>query len=183
MSTKKLSTSALKSIHSKNFTVRKLILNIEGQDFEILVQEKFRFSLLQNIISDLIEAKKQLINIDQAFDYGNYVIFLLIKYFTDISITKTCDSFAKEIEMLNIMLDLEIVEPILACFDKEEVQKINGYIKKMSDNMKEFSSSPEAQKELADLFTEMQDYEETHEELLEALEDNKNPESNEVTPE
>ena len=162
----KLTSSNLKQIHSKTFTTKLVHIDIDNKIYDIEVDECLKVSKLQALISELIEKQKYLKDIEEALSIPNYIMFLIIKYFSNIDVAKVED-FSEQLRVFEIMLDLGVAEKILESIPESEMQKINVYIKKASDNIKKVANSPESQKELADLFAEMQDYEETHEELLE----------------
>jgi hypothetical protein len=132
----KLNSGIITSLHALKFTQKKIIIDIYNKDYEVLLDEKFSIVKLQTLMCEFIENFKYL----QDASYGvkiNYYMFLIIKYFSDIDITKT-ESFEDQIKALNAFIDLEIFEKISNAFQPEEVTKAFEFIKKFADRVEQF---------------------------------------------
>lgn len=153
---KKLTSSNILSLHSKTFSQKKVLLESEGQTFEVLIDTKFQPSKIQALIMELAEQQQKIKHLDDILDISYFVSFLVVKHFTDISITKTVgNNFEQQIRVLKAMVDLGIFEQIMDGFDKQELDKINIYIKKASDNIKEMDKNPEAKKGFEDIIKDL----------------------------
>lgn len=154
---KKLTTGNILSLHSKTFSQRKVLLEaIGGETFEVLIDEKFQASKMQALIMELAEQYGRISHLEDILDVNYFASFLIIKYFTNISIAKSVENdFEKQIRVLKALIDLEIFEQLMEKFDEDELNKVNEYIKKASDNIREMDRNPEAQKELEDIISEL----------------------------
>lgn len=160
---KKINSGDILSLHSKLFTQKKVILNINNQNYEVLVDEKFSVDKIQQLILEVIEMQKQIKTFDDALSLSNYSIYLIIKYFTNIELAKEND-FEKQMRVYKAMLDLGIIEKVLENFDEYELNKINSYIKKVNDNIKKASNNPELMNDLTEVIKQISEIE--HAEIL-----------------
>jgi uncharacterized coiled-coil protein SlyX len=144
---KKLNSNLINSIHSKTFTQKTIKLNIEGQEFEILVDCKFQDSKIYIMLCEMFQKMSKNLTPEKALTAGEYFNFLLIKYFTDIDITKTED-YEEQIKIFSKMLDLGIVEAVLNSFDEKEIEKLNKIIFKVNENQKNISKNEDMMKNL-----------------------------------
>ncbi len=162
MATKKnkLSVSNLKQIHSKKFTTKVIHIEIDEKIYDIEIDEVFKVSKIQLLLSELFEKQKYFTKIEDAFSMINFLPFLIIKYFTDIDVAKVED-FSEQLKVYEILLDLGVAEKILENIPESEMQKIDAYIKKASDNVKKLANNKDAMKELEGMFAELKKEEES----------------------
>lgn len=139
---KKLTASNILSLHSKTFKQKSIFVDIEGGQYEVLIDTKFQISKIQELIAEVIEKQRELFKIQDIFDIAYYINFLLIKYFTNINLAKA-EEFDKQIRVFKAMIDLGIFDQVMEAFDEKEVEKINEYLKKASENVKKLGNSPE----------------------------------------
>ena len=156
MAEKKLTSSNILSLHSKTFSQKKIHLDINGIAYQILIDEKFKPSKIQELIFELVEKQKQIRNFNDVFNISYYCNFLILKYFTDIDVTKT-DSLEEELRVFKAILDLEIFEKIMDSFDPQELDKINLYLKKIGDNVKKLESNPEVMEDINQIMQSIMD--------------------------
>lgn len=156
MANKKLTSSNILSLYSKTFTQKKIILEAEGQTFEVLIDTKFQPSKIQALIMELAEQQQKIKNLDDILDISFYSSYLLIKHFTDISITKTVENdFEQQIRVFKALVDLGLYDQIIDSFEESEMNKINEYLKKANDRIKEIDKNPEAMKELEEIMSDI----------------------------
>ena len=147
----KLTSGIIKNTYSKNFTQKKVILDIGGKDYEVLIDEKFRTSKLQAMILEALQ------NIGSLKEYGesvttSYYLFLMIKYFSDIEVET--ESIEEQIKLLNQMIDLEIFEKVINSFPESEIQRTNQFIKKFAERVTELSNDKQGLEDIKNLIGE-----------------------------
>lgn len=135
--TNKLRAEIITSTHKKEFTKKKIVLNIGGKDYEVLIDDKFQATKMQKMIIEAITNYKKLESVDDSVKLS-YFMFLIIKYFSDIDLTKT-ENFDEQLRVLTAMLDLDIFEPIISAFPEEEIKKLNAFIDKFTTRVTESS--------------------------------------------
>ncbi len=139
---KKLTSSKILSLHSKTFTQKKIYINVENEQYEVLIDTKFKISKIQELLAEVVEKTQQLLKLKDIFNIPYYINFLIIKYFTNVEITKVQD-FSEQLRVYKAMLDLGIFDQIMEAFDEKEVEKIGIYLKKMNENLKKLDKNPE----------------------------------------
>jgi hypothetical protein len=158
---KKLSSGIILSTRDKQFVKKQVIIRVDGKDYEVLVDQKFEVKKIQQLLMELAEKQKQLIDINQVMEIPNYVQFLIIKYFCDIDFAKVED-FDQQLRVYSAMLDLDIVDTIIGSFDEEELKKINIYMKRLSANLDKLNTqldeNPEFRNEFNTTFTDINSY-------------------------
>ena len=132
----KLTSSILLQEQSKLFLTKKVIVNINKKDYEVLVDQKFLPTKLNQLILESVSNYDNLKELDESVKVS-YLMFLTIKYFTDVEITKT-DSFEDQIRILNALINLEIFDKIISEFPESELEKINDYMLKFNSRIDEF---------------------------------------------
>lgn len=147
----KLTSGIIKNTYSKNFTQKKVILDIGGKNYEVLIDEKFRTSKLQAMILEALQ------NIGSLKEYGesvttSYYLFLMIKYFSDIEVET--ESIEEQIKLLNQMIDLEIFEKVINSFPESEIQRTNQFIKKFAERVTELSNDKQKLEDIKNLIGE-----------------------------
>jgi len=132
----KLTSSILLQEQSKLFIQKKVIVHIDKKDYEVLVDQKFLPTKLNQLILESVSNYDNLKELDESVKVS-YLMFLTIKYFTDVEIVKT-DSFEDQIRILNALINLEIFDKILSEFPESELEKINEYMLKFNSNIDKF---------------------------------------------
>ena len=132
----KLTSSILLQEQSKLFLTKKVIVNINKKDYEVLVDQKFLPTKLNQLILESVSNYDNLKDLDESVKVS-YLMFLTIKTFTNVEIAKT-DDFQTQIRVLNAMLDLEIFDKIISEFPESELEKINDYMLKFNSRIDEF---------------------------------------------
>jgi len=132
----KLTSSILLQEQSKLFVQRKVIVHINKKDYEVLVDQKFIPTKLNQLILESVSNYDNLKELDESVKVS-YLMFLSIKYFTDVEIAKT-DSFETQIRILNALINLEIFDKIISEFPESELEKINDYMLKFNSRIDEF---------------------------------------------
>jgi len=132
----KLTSSILLQEQSKLFVQKKVTVNINKKDYEVLVDQKFLPTKLNQLILESVSNYDNLKELDESVKVS-YLMFLSIKYFTDVEIAKT-DSFETQIRILNALINLEILDKILSEFPESELEKINDYMLKFNSNIDKF---------------------------------------------
>jgi len=147
--TNKLTSSAILQGYSKEFVQKKVVISINGKDYEVLVDQKFRVSKINKLIVESLDNFKNLKDVDESVKIG-YFMFLIIKHFSDIDIVKA-DKFEDQIRVSNAMLDLEIFEKIINAFPENELKKINEYMLKFAERMDDFVKDNKSVEELKEI--------------------------------
>jgi len=132
----KLTSSILLQEQSKLFLTKKVIVNINKKDYEVLVDQKFLPTKLNQLILESVSNYDNLKELDESVKVS-YLMLLAIKYFTNVEIAKT-DSFEDQIRILNALINLEILDKILSEFPESELEKINDYMLKFNSNIDKF---------------------------------------------
>jgi len=131
---KQASTEKLLQLHNKTFTKKKITLETrDGDLIDILVDEKFSASKIRSLMTDIINNRVHITENKEL--QAIYISLLIIKYFTNIEIS---DDFQKQIQTIEILIDLEVFEDILKSLDKKEIELINKTISKTNREMQEF---------------------------------------------
>jgi hypothetical protein len=133
---KKLNSSIILQEYSKEFIQKQVIITVGGKDYEVLVDQKFRNTVLQTMVLEALNNYKYLEGLDEGVKLS-YYMFQMIKHFTDIDIAKT-DNFEDQIRVLNAMIDLGIFETITNAFPENEINKASEFIKKFGKRIEEF---------------------------------------------
>jgi hypothetical protein len=145
----KLTAGIIKNTYSKEFTQKKIILNIADKDYEVLIDEKFKTSKLQSMLLEAMQNISKLKEYDDAVT-TSYYMFLMIKYFTDIDLAQTED-FAEQINILNAMIDLEIFEKVLNSFPESEFERTNQFIRRFADRLTELTKDTKNLEEIKNI--------------------------------
>ena len=132
----KLNSSVILKEWSKEFVQKRVIIVINNKDYEVLVDQKFRNTVIQEMFLESLNNHDNYKNLSESIK-TSYFMFLLIKYFSDLEIAKT-DEFEYQIRVLDAMLDLGIYETLMNSFPESEIEKVNEYVIKFSKNMDNF---------------------------------------------
>lgn len=124
MSNKKLTLETIDRKHTKEFSGKKRV-NLKSGNY-IDVQTKFKTTDIQNFIADFQDIYNQLkskdANVNIAKDFIFVFYMLLLRHFTNL------DNIPSDVEsMIAIcekLINLNILDEILASFDPDEVQKV-----------------------------------------------------------
>jgi len=131
----KLTSSILLQEQSKLFVQKKVTITINKKDYEVLVDQKFIPTKIQQLIQEGISNLDNFNGLDDSVR-TSYFLYLIIKYFSDIEIAKTND-FETQIRIMNSLINLEIFDKILGEFEESELEKVNDYILKFNGNLNE----------------------------------------------
>ena len=146
----KLTSSILLQEQSKLFTQKQVTVNINKKDYEVLVDQKFRPTKLNELIVESITNYDKFKELDESVKIS-YLMFLAIKYFTNLEVAKT-DTLEDQIRILNAMLDLEIFDKIISEFAESELEKINEYMLKFNDKIDQFMKDGKSIEYLKEVF-------------------------------
>lgn len=134
---KKLNLRTLKSEDNKFYTEKKITVN--GHD--ILVQEHFRPSTIQRMFMELVEKIEYMKEKGIKLNFiPSYALILLVKYFTNIEVP---EEFEKQVQMLDLLIDNNYLEPIINAIPQEEIDKINMFITKSKEQFVQIKDNPE----------------------------------------
>lgn len=145
--TNKLNAGIITQTRDKQFTKRKLTFLIDSKNYEVTVDEKLSVMKLMRMLLELAEKVKYMYDINQVMEIPNYMVYLIIKYFTDIDCAKV-DSFEEQINVFSAMMDLDIIQPILDVIPEDEMKKIGEYSKRLTKNIEKFDKQVEDNPEL-----------------------------------
>jgi len=177
-SNKQLTSSILLQEQSKLFVQRKVIITINKKDYEVLVDQIFIPTKLNQLIIESISNYDNLKDLDESVKVS-YLMFLAIKTFTNVEIAKT-DDFKTQINVLNAMLNLEIFDKIVSEFPESELEKINDYMLKFNSRIDEFMKDGKSIEYLKEVFGESENIIDIVSDKTNETDDNVTDEVNEV---
>lgn len=127
---KRITLNNLKSQANKTFTQKKITID----DYEFYIDEQFRPTKISELIDEYM-AKLQYAE-DKGVELSGVIIeyALILKYFTSI---KVPDELEKQVDLIDVLVDLGYLETILNSFEESEAQKIAETMKKGADNAQE----------------------------------------------
>lgn len=130
----KLNAGIIKQAYSKEFTKKKLTVLIDNKSYEILIDEKFKTTKLNEMV---LEVLKNYENYEKLPDNLRltYIYFIMIKYFTDLDVTT--ETFEEQLALIEALIDLNIFETIIASFAETEINKLVEYMKKFTERLVE----------------------------------------------
>lgn len=134
---KRINLGTLKSEDNKFYTEKKITVN--GHD--ILIQEHFRPSAIQRMFMELVEKIEYMKESGIKLSFiPSYIYILLIKYFTNIEVP---EEFKKQVQMLDLLIDNNYLEPVINAIPQEEIDKINTFIMKSKEQFAQIKDNPE----------------------------------------
>lgn len=134
---KKLTSSTL-SKSSNKFGERLTIQVTDrfSESYSVDINKYFKTSEVQKLIVDYISFKEELPNLVSELELikdTTYLYYaLLVKYFTNVPLS---DSLMELISGTETLIDLEVFDHIVGALPKEEIERVNVLIKKMTDNL------------------------------------------------
>lgn len=130
----KLNAGIIKQAYSKEFTKKKLTVLIDNKSYEILIDEKFKTTKLNEMV---LEVLKNYENYEKLPDNLRltYIYFIMIKHFTDLDVTT--ETFEEQLALIEALIDLNIFETIIASFAETEINKLVEYMKKFTERLVE----------------------------------------------
>lgn len=149
----KLSPSIVKKAYSKEFTQKQITVEVDGKNYVINCDTKFKATKMQSLIMELAEVTKNLIGYEQLISLPQMYMLLCIKYFSDLQVET--NTFEENIAYFNMLFDLGIANKIIESFDKEELEKVNQFIEKANQNIKELKNNPKAYEAMGELFKDI----------------------------
>jgi hypothetical protein len=157
MGTKKtnqnLTIDILNQVHDKEFIQIIVTVDIKGKKYDVLVDKTFSIAKIKEIVMEILNKRDELNSVKDIFDIPNYMMFLIIKYMTNLDVAKV-DSFAEQINVFNIMADLDVITPIFEHINKTEIEKIDKLIKQVLENTKNINDNPDMINEFYSIFNE-----------------------------
>jgi len=174
----KLTSSILLQEQSKLFLQKQVIITVNKKDYDVLVDQKFRPTKLNELIVEAITNYDKFKELDESVKVS-YLMFLAIKYFTNLEVAKT-DTLEEQIRILNAMLDLEIFDKIVSEFPESELEKINDYMLKFNDRIDEFMKDGKSIEYLKEVFGESENIIDIVSDKTNETDDNVTDEVNEV---
>lgn len=128
---KKLTTSVLNTAFNKKFSKRKVIVNVENSNYEVLVDEHVQLTKLEDLFTEVFQKYELSQKDNLGLDISIYAQVLLIKYFTDIPMT---DDLGKQLEIFIKLKDLNVLDSIMEVLNDTELNDL------MPKVMKNFTS-------------------------------------------
>lgn len=137
---KKMKANDIVNSARKEYGLKKIIVtSIDGEEYEIEIQEKLNDSKVARLVTDLVERSDYCDKNNIEFNIINNIYFLLIKYFTNIKFTNSKDlkkQYSNELEFIDGLLDLNLFEQIVSYFDKDSLQRVQNMLEKYSKTLK-----------------------------------------------
>ena len=148
--TKKLNLNAIKKVTKKYNKQKKVYVSLDGENLEFCVDIYFSPEKRTKLIQEIIQNINYLKDVDESV-YISYVLFLIIKYFSDINFVKEND-FSKQLSILTDMINAEVFNDIIDKFDNKEIEKLNNELaesmKKVQELVKELIKNKELQNDV-----------------------------------
>lgn len=135
---KKLNATTIKKAHGKKFTQKKVVVEVEGNEYEILIDEKFEAVKMQQLAFEGLTNFKEFTSLDEG-NQINYFSFLILKYFTNVDV-KNVKKVADQLELMNSMLNLGIIGAIFDNMPAEEIHAVGEHLKKLTERVKRLDS-------------------------------------------
>jgi len=137
MANKKLTTSIMsKSLAKFNERISLTVTDRFSDSYNIEINKYFKTSEVQKLIVDYLSFKEELPNLVNELELikdTTYLYYaLLVKYFTNVPFS---DNLVELISGVETLIDLEIFDHIIGALPKEEIERVNDLIKKMTDNL------------------------------------------------
>lgn len=132
-----LNVTELKKADKKLDKRKKVIIGEGKNKYTLYIDNTFRQTKIQGLIVEFIEKFEYLKNenLVNEFDFNLYGYFLMIRHFTSFSVPK---EFEKQIEIMKILIDLELLMPIIESFEQEEIKKLTEQIINATNNVDAF---------------------------------------------
>jgi hypothetical protein len=109
-------------------------LTVQIGDFTIEIDKHIKKSKVYDMIAEIMvqmsNAKKNKIDLTSIF--VPYSVLMFIKHFT--SFNKLPNDLDKQIAVMKKLIDLDLIEPIMGAFDKDEVEAVFSQVR---DSMSE----------------------------------------------
>jgi len=136
-SNKQLTLGKLQAVTAKKYTQRKLIIDIDGTNHEILVDEHVDPIKLDFFAEELIEKSAYIKSKEYPISDEKYANFLVCKYFTNMEICNTASDYSIQIQILYEFMRRNILDKIVSIVPENEIaelmpQAFNNAIKKIS---------------------------------------------------
>lgn len=148
--TKKLNLNAIKKVAKKYNKQKKAYVSLDGENLEFCVDIYFSPEKRTKLIQEIIQNINYLKDVDESV-YISYILFLIIKYFSDINFVKEND-FSKQISILTDMINAEVFNDIIDKFDNKEIEKLNNELaesmKRAQELVKELIKNKELQNDV-----------------------------------
>lgn len=141
MANKQMNLGKLKTQVNKEFTSRTLIID----KYEVNVQEHFRETAINDLIKEFLEKSTYAKENDILLNPADYLLILLLKYFTDVEIS---DVYEEQIQTLSCLIDLGYLKQIVEAFKEEEMEKVNQKFKEATVSLNQMSEELKKQQEL-----------------------------------
>ena len=145
----RLNAKLINSAIKKEEIQKTITVQIDGKNYDILVDQKFKTTKISDMVTDGVKKFKDYEELPPTVQVG-FFSYLLIKYFTDLdlSVVKT---FKEDIHMMNSLIDLGVFEKIVSEFPEEEISKVNEYMVNYTNKIKEFTDTEEGKQKLEEL--------------------------------
>ena len=155
---KKLDIKTLEKVRTKTFTKKKIIVTAKGQDYEVIIDEKFKVGQIKNLILEYFTDCEYLISHGHIEITPQYLKFLILKYFTNIDILQESKTMEQKINTWFILVeDFGILDTIVNHFDEKELNEVVIYINQAKENLDKLTKDKELMKEYSDLLSLIED--------------------------
>lgn len=141
---KKLNPTNINKLNSSLNKKKKVYLNINGEDYEVQIDLKFRRSKIQRLMLDYYTIIQDLNNHKEITDESvmrRIGLFetLAIKYFSDVYVPEDITDIETLVQVSTKLLDLGITEELFSGgengFPADQIEFLKEQIEKSSDNV------------------------------------------------
>lgn len=138
--TKKMKANDIVNSARREYSSTKItVVAVDGEEYEIEVQEKLNDTKVSKLVLDLVERSEFCDKNNIEFNIVNNIYFLLIKYFTNIKFVNSKDlkkQYSNELAFIDGLLDLDLFEQIVSHFDKDSLYRVQNMFEKYSKTLK-----------------------------------------------
>lgn len=146
MENKKMKYSNIIALQEKTFKKKEVTITAAGEDFKIVIEQKFKETEIAKLIGELVERSDYAKKMNYDFNILGHIMILIIKHFTDIQFPATKNEnikkdYENEVRMLNALIDLGLLDKIIGQFDQEEFNKIMEAFEKYRDSLRKLNNN------------------------------------------
>lgn len=152
---KNLTSTALKKENKALDEKREFPIVINEKEYKLTHDIKFRKTKQASLLDDVIAFFAEGIKRPEILELATpYTALMILKYFTSLDVS---DDIGEALDTLDVLVDLEILDKIIAELPEEEVIKIYQLLDKTVKNMNE--TLEEAEKDAKELATKIENNE------------------------
>jgi hypothetical protein len=142
---KKMKANDIINSAKKEYSFKKItVTSIDGEEYEVQIQEKLNETKLANLVSELTTRSEECKKIGLEFDMILNIYVLIIKYFTNIKFNNNkvfSKQIEQEMEFLKALIDMNLLDQILNNFDENSIKDLEKLFDKYSKQMSQITEN------------------------------------------